>query len=482
MKTMICPNPNCRYEGPPNEEYESLPGFFSYQLSSLLNTGPFLPKDQSTIEYRARELQGEGLGGEALWSRIADEEALSLVISGTVIVDRNGGLTAEITLYDPPARETIGRFSRRGTVDQQFDVVRGLAEEPHVSFLREFSAPVRVRYPRPTDELIFLAEHDPDGFARWDQLQTLLVDEIQRLQRPGTEPSPAVIELFARLADAAIAATSGQNDAGINAMLATLLTLPEEGYLFEMTDQVDVEALCGARDALFNAIACGAGSRWQRLYQACDAPAGFAADAVSMSRRALRNVGLAYLAHALQGAELQELLQSHLTAADNLTDRRAALAQIANADVASDWREQVFAQFLERWQDEALVVNLWFALQASARPTGAAAIERLERHAAFDSRNPNKLRSLYGAFAQQNARNFHARDGSGYSLLAERIIRLNATNPQMAAGLAKPLTRWRRYDAARQLLMQRALAHIAAQEALSKDVYEVVTKGMSASA
>ncbi len=118
-----------RYEGPPNEEYESLPGFFSYQLSSLLNTGPFLPKDQPTIEYRARELQGEGLGGEALWSRIADEEGLSLVISGTVIVDLNGGLTAEITLYDPPARETIGRFSRRGTVDQQFEVVRGLAEQ-----------------------------------------------------------------------------------------------------------------------------------------------------------------------------------------------------------------------------------------------------------------------------------------------------------------------------------------------------------------
>jgi aminopeptidase N len=358
-------------------------------------------------------------------------------------------------------------------------VVRGLAEAPRLSLLRGFSAPVRVHLERSAEELEFLAEHDPDGFARWDVLQTLVVDEVLRLQREGGGPRASLVSLFGRLADAALAAARETVDEEARFLLAALLTLPDEAYLFEMSERVDVDRLCAARDALLEALARELAPRWQALYEATRATGAFAADAAGMSRRALNAVALGYLAHALAAPPLQTLLRHHFDGADNLSDRRAALVPAVNAAVDDDWRQALLDDFFERWQHEALVVNLWFSIQAGARTADAAVIERLERHPAFDRRNPNKLRAVYGVFGQQNARNFHAPDGSGYRFLADRVVVLDGSNPQMAAGLAKPLTRWRRFDAARQRLMCRALERVAAERDLSPDVYEVVTKSLA---
>ena len=372
----------------------------------------------------------------------------------------------------------------------------GLKAEPSLSFLRGFSAPVRVEFPRPAQTLAFLARRDTDGFARWDALQSLLLRELADLRmaakaqpaetivnqteatasRATGEVSPIVLEVFAGILDEALAAT----DAERKLLLNHMLVLPSEEYLFEQAETVDVDGICGARDALRAAIAVQLQQAWLRLYQA-NAPTGaYVADAAGMARRGARNLALGYLAIAL-GGRAHGLITEHLETADNLTDRLAALRQLADSRTHPA-KADLLAAFHDQWQHESLVVNQWLQVQAASPQTDVVAVERLEKHPAFDARNPNKLRSLYGAFSLRNSRNFHAADGAGYDFLAQRIIERDAENPQVAARLATPLTRWRKFDPDRKGLMQTALRRIraAADEpgGLSKDLLEVVSKSL----
>ena len=158
--------------------------------------------------------------------------------------------------------------------------------------------------------------------------------------------------------------------------------------------------------------------------------------------------------------------------------RKRRLSAVNGDGLTDVFRQRLLDNFFERWQNEALVVNVWFTVQATGRHAGADTICRLEEHPAFDKGNPNKLRAVYAAFGQMNQRNFHARDGSGYELLANRIIELDQLNPQIASRLLQPLTRWRRYDETRRKLMREALARISAQDVLSNDVFEVVSRSL----
>ncbi|MCY4344657.1 MAG: aminopeptidase N [Gammaproteobacteria bacterium] len=349
--------------------------------------------------------------------------------------------------------------------------VNGLAEPPAVSFLRGFSAPVRVNYPRSPQALAFLARHDSDGFARWDAMQSLLLDELDRMGG-GAEVSEEVLNLFRALIGDALKA----DDAETGSMLREMLRLPSEAYVFEQVEPIDVEAIIAARDRLLETLAKELADGWRQLYER-HAPKGpYRPDALGMARRGLNNLALGYLAHS--GAnDPNGLLKDHLDAADNLTDRLAALREIADRADFPD-RAQVLDDFHRRWQHESLVVNQWFGIQASARGADVAAVRKLEAHPGFDPSNPNKLRSLYGAFTRQNSRNFHVADGAGYDFLAEVIAGLDARNPQMAARLLTPLTQWRKFDTARQRLMRAGLERLKAKEGLSKDVFEVVTKSL----
>ena len=352
---------------------------------------------------------------------------------------------------------------------------RGLRAEPLPSLLRGFSAPVRVECDRPATALAALASHDRDGFARWDALQSLLEEELSAI-RGGAPVSNLLLDLFAGLLEEAVAARGPEDKLILNDML----TLPSEEYLFESAETIDVEGICGARDALKGAIAGKLRDGWLRLYEA-NAPEGpYAADDAGMARRGARNLALGYLALAL-GESAHDLLTSHLEAADNLTDRLAALTEITDSPTHPS-KAELLAGFHERWRREALVVNQWLQVQAVSPLNDAGTVAELERHAAFDVRNPNKLRSLYGAFSLRNNRNFHAADGSGYTFLAERIIERDAENPQVAARLLTPLTRWRKFDAGRQALMKGALGQIRAvadgPRGLSRDVFEVVSKSL----
>jgi aminopeptidase N len=353
---------------------------------------------------------------------------------------------------------------------------RGLTARPRVSFLRGFSAPVRVEYPRPAADLGFLAVHDSDGFARWDALQTLVVDEVRRLQAGG-EPATALLALFGQLLEHGLAA---DDDPERKSMLAAMLTLPDETYLIQQFDDVDVDRLCDARDALHLALARRHRNGWQALYDANRPPAGgFDPSAAAMARRSLQHAALVMLAPALDAAAAESLLGGHYRLADNLTDRQATLAQLVrHRELEAGYRERLLEDFYQRWQQQALVVNVWFSLQAASPLYDVARIAALARHPAFDARNPNKLRALFGAFSRLNHRRFHARDGSGYALLGDTVLDVDQRNPSMAANLAMPLTRWRRFDAKRGRLMREVLSQMSGVERLSKDLYEVVTKSL----
>ena len=357
-----------------------------------------------------------------------------------------------------------------------------LAAEPQISFLRGFSAPVKVIFERPPESLGFLAIRDSDGFASWDALQTLLVAEIARLGKvdpPAIESaavSGTVLDLFASML--ALPHSAAASTAEGNFLLAAKLTIPSENYLFEQVERIDVDRICRARDRLVAALAAQFLDQWSVLHDACEDPAGYSVDSLSMSRRALKNCALGYLTQGLSTDILAELLEGKYRVADNLTDRRAVLIALVNGLPDSELTSSLLTDFYERWHDEALVVNQWFSLQASSVHCDLERLRTLVTHPAFTFTNPNKVRSVLAVFAGQNQRNFHVADGSGYLYLADRVLELNGINPQMAAALAKPLTRWRRYAGGRPQLMQAALRRIEAGEDLSTDVFEIVSKSL----
>jgi aminopeptidase N len=160
-----------------------------------------------------------------------------------------------------------------------------------------------------------------------------------------------------------------------------------------------------------------------------------------------------------------------------MTDTMAALSVLAGLDVPE--RAEALADFHRRWRADPLVVDKWLSLQATSRLPGTLAeVERLLAHPAFDLRNPNRVRALIGAFAHGNPLRFHTASGAGYAFLADRVLELDPLNPQVAARMLAPMSRWRRFDPARQSLMRAQLARVLAREGLSKDVFEVASKSL----
>jgi aminopeptidase N len=359
--------------------------------------------------------------------------------------------------------------------------IRGIRTRPAVSLLRGFSAPGRLRIEREDHELAFLARHDTDGFSRWDAMRSLQCAAL----RPSTEPQPVPAVLAGLYQGLVGAAGDVPDDGEAKAMLAEMLALPSEAYLYEQSTEIDVEGIHRARVGLKSALGKDLYPGWLSIHEGNRSAGPYRADGVQIAQRKLKNVALSYLvagagADSVRQAQLQQLLTHQLEHADNLTDRVAALVEIVNLEAfPEERRAALLTAFYERWADESLVVNRWFSIQAAASLPGALdRIARLERHPVFERRNPNRVRALYGAFATQNLINFHARDGSGYRFLAHRVADLDAINPQIAARLLTPLTRWHRFDERRRELMKGALREVAARESLSPDVNELVTKGL----
>ncbi len=336
---------------------------------------------------------------------------------------------------------------------------------PVPSLLRGFSAPVRLRRDWQDQDLMFLMAHDSDGFNRWDSAQTLAQRLILRLvAEPGGEVPAGFLDSFRR---ALTDATAGP------ALLAEVLTLPAEGYLGDQMTEVDVDGIHAAREALRSGIALGLGAELRAAYEANRETGPFDLSPASMGRRSLKNLCLWYL--AATGADGLALAQAQYGAADNMTDVMAALRLLVDGGGAA--AEEALAGFYSRWSAEPLVLDKWFGIQAtSTRLDTLLRVSALLGHPAYDPRNPNRVRSLVGAFCAGNPVRFHAADGGGYRFLAERVLEIDPQNPQIASRLLQSLARWRRYDPARQDLMRGELERVLASPVLSRDSYEVASK------
>ena len=362
---------------------------------------------------------------------------------------------------------------REETTEIKFSKLNTDDAKPVVSFLREFSAPVKVSHERSDSELAFLVENDRDGFVRWDALQTLWVKHFDDRQTlVGADP----IQTFAQVAKAAIDLT----DAEDQLFAGTMLLVPNENYLFEQISGFEVDSLLDAREAALDAAAAQHSDVWAQLCERYKPTGAYAPTASGMAQRGLYSVAFALHARTLSGNALENALSERYFSADNLSDRRSALGIITrNPLLTSDFRNDILEHFFQQWQDQALVIDLWFNLQAQSPLYDIDALNKLASHPSFDLKNPNRARSVYGVFAMLNNRRFHALDGSGYDFMGRAVARLDELNPQIASRLATPLARFGRYDSKRQGLMRGVLENLSRRENLSKDLYEIVSKSLA---
>ncbi len=356
--------------------------------------------------------------------------------------------------------------------EQHFRFVN-LPAEPVPSLLRGFSAPVNLRAGLTPSALAHLMAHDSDPFNRWEAGQQLslgvILDGIAAVQ-DGREPAfPAMLtDAFARLLD----------DAGADpAFAAEALGLPSATYIAEQMETVDPDALLTVRTALRRHLAGALQPRWEAALARYASDGPYSPEPAAAARRALANTALGYLVELETKAILTDCLQ-RLRNADNMTDAMAALTALANCACAE--REAALEEFYQRWQGEPLVLDKWFAVQATSRlPDTLARVQALMQHPAWEPGNPNRVRALVGSFCHGNHARFNAADGSGYAFCADQVIALDARNPQVAARLARAFDRWQRFDPARRQHARAALERISATAGLSGDTAEVVGNALA---
>ena len=342
----------------------------------------------------------------------------------------------------------------------------GIDEAPLLSINRGFSAPVVVHGARRDGELERLAQSDTDPFARYEAMQELAFGALLA----GTRGEQADFEPLIR----AVRNTLRSNELD-PAFKAEAILLPQEAVIAERLEVIDPDAIHSAREQLRKAMG---EALMDDLAKAQSAAAGSGDDLSPLAKgtRRLRSVTLGMLAAGdpQQGARIAK---AQFDAADNMTDRQGALGVLVSLDAPE--REQALQAFYDRFEQDALVIDKWFSLQAAAQRSGTLdEVERLASHPAFTLQNPNRLRALVGSFGM-NHWVFNDVSGRGYRFLADMIIAADRLNPQAAARLVPPLGRWRRMEPKRSELMRGQLERIADTRGLSRDVYEQATKSLA---
>jgi len=340
------------------------------------------------------------------------------------------------------------------------------------SFFRQFSAPVKIITDLSNEDLAFLMAHDSDEFNRWDSAQTLFFHEltamIQNIEDQNeSKVSSNLINAFKN------ALTDQKAD---NALLAKTLSLPLETEIKNQFDRINVSAIHKARLKLQQEIAGQLKDQFLEVIETCSKSDPLSISHEAMADRSLKNVCLSYLGSLKQPGTTQ-LILDHYASAQNMTDEIACFNILSH--INSETKEQAVQQFYTKWNQDKLVLDKWFAVQAgSTLPDTLGVVTNLMQHPDFSIQNPNKVRSLIHMFAMMNDINFHRKDGAGYQFVADQVIALDQVNPQVTARLASCFNHWKKYDEPRQVLMQKELERILAVQALSKNVYEIVSRAL----
>ncbi len=362
------------------------------------------------------------------------------------------------------------------TAAKQRFTFTGITAPPVPSLLRNFSAPVILDYDYSDDELAFLLAHDTDPFNRWDAGQRLATRRLLQLADTGVA---ADFSYLPNRQDELLAGALHKllNDTSLDAAFRDLvLTLPSETMLAEMVEIIDPQALHRARRALRKYLAHVLRADLVNAYQKNHTPGAYRPDPIPAGKRALRNNALGYLCE-LNDSAAHKLMQDHLDHASNMTDRIAALNAMVHQSAPGV--VEALQSFYADFESEALVIDKWFSLQASAPGTDVAAVRQLMKHPAFTLKNPNRARSLIFTFCSSNPAQFHVADGSGHAFWAEQVMALDTINPQVAARFARSLDRWRKFTPGLQASMRAALLKVASARKLSNDVAEVIGKALA---
>jgi aminopeptidase N len=373
-----------------------------------------------------------------------------------------------------------GKSLPRGVIEltepRQSFTFTNVPETPVLSLNRGFSAPVKLTAPIDADDLRFLAAHDSDTFNRWQAIQTLAMTLLKSnvaALRSGKEP-----RVDEGLMDA-LGATL-KDEALEPAFIALTLSPPGEADIArEIGSDVDPDAVFAARRRLRAATGKQHGDLLAASYERMMTPGPYRPDAQSAGRRALKNACLDLLAMTESDAAITRAFAQYRNA-DNMTDRIAALETLAAHDRPE--RTAAFADFYERYATDPLVIDKWFALQATIpEPATLDRIRVLTRHPAFSAANPNRIRALIGAFAQANHTQFNRSEGAGYNFVADFVLELDPKNPQVAARLMSAFRSWRTLEAQRRSQAEATLRRVAANVTLSRDVHDIVARTLAAS-
>ena len=345
-----------------------------------------------------------------------------------------------------------------------------IPEAPVPSLFRDFSAPVKISYDFSAQQLATLIKHDSDAFVRWDAAQRMAVNAI--LEQCQRRADNLQMQLDSALVNAFAGILSDQQ--ADPALLAEAITLPDEDYLADQMEVVDVDGIHAARQFVRKGLAAELETLFAGQYALLNDGAAYQKTATAMARRSLKNICLSYLSNTECG---ESLAIAQVESSDNMTDTLAAIRGLIFS--GSPLADKTLAEFENKWIGDTLVMDKWFIMQAikPGRDTVYKVLE-LMQHPAFNIRNPNKVRALIGVFAMLNPTGFHAADGSGYRFHADRVIQLDPINPQIAARMASAFSRWKRYDENRKVLMKAELQRISAVASLSGDVSEIVNKAL----
>ena len=341
---------------------------------------------------------------------------------------------------------------------------------------------MKINFDYSLEELGFLSRHDSDGFNRWEAGQRLSIALIGALESGTSDKQlEEAKEAFKTMMRHHLAAAQRVNDDAVDgASVAYNLALPGLAFLGELRGEVNVDTLVAARKAAKTIVADDLHEELVGAVAAARSDGPFEMTPSAVGRRAIVTICLDYLLASSHDSAVS-FAEDIYRSADNMTLWAGALRSVVGSELpsAAAARDWMLADFYTKGEKDALVMDLWFSIQAAGASSDAVdRVKALMSHSDYTLEVPNRMRSVLGAFAGQNMAGFHAASGDGYALLADTVIKLDQFNPQMAARMLGPLTRWRKFDSSRQALMRGALERIQSQDALSADVFEVVNKSL----
>lgn len=352
-------------------------------------------------------------------------------------------------------------------------VFENLSQKPIASLFRGFSAPVIVNFDRNNEELLKLMVFDTDSYNRWDATQLVSEKVIIAAYEAMCDGKDAVCPDYFIEAISQIL-TDGSTDPSL---LAEALSLPAIKTIMTSLKEIRIGVLHKAREFIKRSVAEALEVEFLSVYNQNFVEGGYKVQSTDVAKRSLKNTCLSYLM-CTSNPDMARLCKQQYEQANNMTDAFYALMNCVHH--SAEGYQELLAAFYEQWQDSALVMDKWFSLQATSPAYGTLDnVIKLLDHTRFSLENPNKVRSLIGAFASNNLLHFHQISGLGYKFLADQVIKLNQLNPQIASRMVSYFNNWRKFDENRREMIQKQLIRIKDSDNLSPDVYEIVSKALN---